>query len=567
MEEIKSIRVRDRDKFGFDYKLSLFRDKNKRKILIFNEEGDYQLTPGSGGPLSNMSEVVYGSKYKDYPNGERVTSNSNQYNGLIGAYLNQMIGLGYLSSNYRVIQDPWTNITPKERAFGFDPYYLNNGSYIYIDWIKNNISVGGEKWSDDLGNELDTSTTGETKDYIYKYAKIWNPEGQEVKVMVLFNTTFYNYNGFENNINYDTWNQQWKNGNPKDIFLIERIIEYWKNKVPNYNLELCNPSNERCNVIPYISPIDPPPPTEPPVDNTPPAPVVESATSSVVEETVVRSGVTFDVTKEGFFINAEFGELRIVNPGLDGFDFGDDFEDLDLLDEQFTEGEFSGLEEESSVLEEQEYPSESVRIETLNQSQVVNNTPYVPGKYVLDLIPGEFLGNNKIKVKCCQIDGKPVSIKIADAVLDMKAAAKKDGVDIILTSGFRPDYYPNVNAKSEKGVKVTAQSQEELYQQNCVNKGGKCSPATAKPGNSKHGSGIAIDLNTGSRTGKIRSPLNEKVYTWLIKNSWRFGFVRTVGSEEWHFEYWKDVSGPYAKVSKNNSLFYADLGLNNISVA
>lgn len=249
-----------------------------------------------------------------------------------------------------------------------------------------------------------------------------------------------------------------------------------------------------------------------------------------------------------------------------GFDFGDVKDESDLLGGEYTESKFNGLEEES-MLEEQDYSSSLVREETVKQAVLINKQEYEFGPHNLDLIPGEFFGNNKMLIKCCQINSKPVSVKIAQPLLDMINAAKKDGVNLYVNSGFRPDYYPNINTKSQSGVLVKSQSQEELYLQNC--KSGSCSPATARAGNSKHGSGIAIDLNTGSRGGAIKKVLDRTVYEWLILNSWRFGFVRTVASEEWHFEYWpmSKTIGPYAKLSKNNKLFYEDLNLNNIQIA
>jgi Gpi18-like mannosyltransferase len=60
-----------------------------------------------------------------------------------------------------------------------------------------------------------------------------------------------------------------------------------------------------------------------------------------------------------------------------------------------------------------------------------------------------------------------------------------------------------------------------------------------------------------------------KNYQWLVKNSWKFGFLRTVKSEEWHFEYWPELAkkGPYAKLSKTNELYYSDLGINNLQIS
>jgi LAS superfamily LD-carboxypeptidase LdcB len=182
------------------------------------------------------------------------------------------------------------------------------------------------------------------------------------------------------------------------------------------------------------------------------------------------------------------------------------------------------------------------------------------------MIPGEFMTNNKTKIKCCQIGKKPVNVAIADKLLDMLDAAKKSGINITINSGFRPGYGSSISTKSESGVSVSADSQEVLY--NKFLKNG--SPDTAKPGSSKHGSGIAVDLSTGTRTGakgiSVMNGSSAKVYAWLVKNSWKFGFVRAVGTEEWHYEYWPDQAknGPYARIKKGNKLYYADLEIDNL---
>lgn len=54
----------------------------------------------------------------------------------------------------------------------------------------------------------------------------------------------------------------------------------------------------------------------------------------------------------------------------------------------------------------------------------------------------------------------------------------------------------------------------------------------AAPGTSNHGIGLAVDLNSSAKG----------VYSWLSKNAHKFGFVRTVASEKWHWEHrvgWK----------------------------
>ena len=93
--------------------------------------------------------------------------------------------------------------------------------------------------------------------------------------------------------------------------------------------------------------------------------------------------------------------------------------------------------------------------------------------------------------------------------------------------------------------------------------------ATAPPGSSNHGSGIALDFNTGTRDRSTGfSQLDATVYVWLAKNAHRYGFIRTVSSEEWHWEYLptEAVKGPYAKVSNQASKgWYPDLGLDKLT--
>jgi LAS superfamily LD-carboxypeptidase LdcB len=52
----------------------------------------------------------------------------------------------------------------------------------------------------------------------------------------------------------------------------------------------------------------------------------------------------------------------------------------------------------------------------------------------------------------------------------------------------------------------------------------------AKPGNSNHQNGIAIDIAVAGADGN-------EVYEWLKLNAPRFGFVRTVSGEPWHWEH------------------------------
>ena len=188
----------------------------------------------------------------------------------------------------------------------------------------------------------------------------------------------------------------------------------------------------------------------------------------------------------------------------------------------------------------------------------------------------------------------------------MFAAAKSAGITLSCNSGFRPAAGSAMSWTSDSGVSGKFTTQEALRRDSGrwvkghshykrfvtggetykTSKGGNgmwglksgkeafiwyatsgaFSAPTAPPGRSNHGLGFALDFNTGSRKF-FSKKLNDAVYKWLAFNAHKYGFIRAVRSEEWHFE-WRPneaVKGPYAKVAnKEANLWYADLGLNNI---
>ena len=115
-------------------------------------------------------------------------------------------------------------------------------------------------------------------------------------------------------------------------------------------------------------------------------------------------------------------------------------------------------------------------------------------------------------IQVVQIGGKAVAKPTGHAFLKMQAAAQAAGVQLSLTSGFR------TNA-------------EQTYLYNCY-KSKRCNNGNiaAAPGHSNHQNGLALDLSTSS---------------WLARNASKFGFVRTVAKEAWHYEFHgKDPGGP-----------------------
>ncbi len=118
---------------------------------------------------------------------------------------------------------------------------------------------------------------------------------------------------------------------------------------------------------------------------------------------------------------------------------------------------------------------------------------------------GRAMGNKN----CVKIDGKNVVVATAQHFNVMKAAARANGVTLRVNSGFRTQA-------------------EQTYFYNCY-RTKRCNGGNlaARPGYSNHQNGIALDINTASGGA----------YNWLRNNASKYGFIRTVPSETWHWEY------------------------------
>lgn len=116
------------------------------------------------------------------------------------------------------------------------------------------------------------------------------------------------------------------------------------------------------------------------------------------------------------------------------------------------------------------------------------------------------------KITLIMIDGKPVEQQTGKQFLAMRAAALRDGVKLVLNSGFR-----------------TWAEQVRLYGLYLAGQGN----LAAKPGFSNHQSGLAVDI-------QVDNSFTSPVYRWLAANAARYGFVNTGKSfsqpEPWHWE-------------------------------
>ncbi|MBK7861434.1 MAG: D-alanyl-D-alanine carboxypeptidase family protein [Archangiaceae bacterium] len=113
------------------------------------------------------------------------------------------------------------------------------------------------------------------------------------------------------------------------------------------------------------------------------------------------------------------------------------------------------------------------------------------------------------RVTLIKADTKRIGISAGDAFYYMERAAARAGVSLVVNSGFR-----------------TMAQQRYLY--HCyLTKRCNGGNLAARPGYSNHQGGIAFDISTR----------RARVYTWLKRHARAYGFVRTVPSEPWHWEY------------------------------
>ena len=101
-------------------------------------------------------------------------------------------------------------------------------------------------------------------------------------------------------------------------------------------------------------------------------------------------------------------------------------------------------------------------------------------------------------------------------------AAEKDGVKLKLNDAYR-DYQSQYNVRNKNKTKPF--TDKELK----TNSGKLYNPETSPPGYGYHIYGNSVDFATANGTNSA--------YKWLCKNAITYGFVRTVRSEYWHWEY------------------------------
>ncbi len=125
--------------------------------------------------------------------------------------------------------------------------------------------------------------------------------------------------------------------------------------------------------------------------------------------------------------------------------------------------------------------------------------------------------------------GNSIKQEVNQKYIEMWNAAKEDGITLIVNSSYRTNEYQTglyENRKEQQG-----QANADKY--------------AARPGHSEHESGLALDIfSPGYGTANFET---SDAYTWLINNSYKYGFILRYpkdkehltgyGYESWHYRY------------------------------
>jgi len=134
-------------------------------------------------------------------------------------------------------------------------------------------------------------------------------------------------------------------------------------------------------------------------------------------------------------------------------------------------------------------------------------------------------------------EGVRISFTYADVIKLLITQARKENIPLKINSGFRT--WDEQYALRVKNVIDKTKADNPQYLRSEASD--KFNPETARPGYSRHQVGKAFDLSTSNPLG----------YKWMVENASKYGFIRTVKTEHWHWEYIPNTD-PFAYVKKDH---------------
>ena len=138
----------------------------------------------------------------------------------------------------------------------------------------------------------------------------------------------------------------------------------------------------------------------------------------------------------------------------------------------------------------------------------VESMQYIANKN--NSIPKSYVPSDLVSPNVAGISGQKLRREAASALEEMFAAAKKDGVNLFLVSGYRS------YGEQEYIYKVYSGRNSKEYM----------SHLDAYPGKCEHQLGLAVDLSDTSRNCSLKACFADMpAYKWLQKNSYKYGYI------------------------------------------
>ena len=198
----------------------------------------------------------------------------------------------------------------------------------------------------------------------------------------------------------------------------------------------------------------------------------------------------------------------------------------------------TGEDEEVTVLyvnlgmDKEEYVNPTI-VEEFDVSMLVNKYFKLEENFIpnyLSTVPDGYAGNDDIQASKLAID----------AFVEMADAAKKEGLGIVINSGYR-------SFQDQIDIRDTYQ---KLYGTNYVKR------YVAEPGHSEHQTGLSFDV--GSTSSNVFA--NSKEYQWMLDNAYKYGFILRFSKkgeyitgfreEPWHYRFVGKTAASYIHDNK-----------------
>lgn len=200
-------------------------------------------------------------------------------------------------------------------------------------------------------------------------------------------------------------------------------------------------------------------------------------------------------------------------------------------------------EPQTPVAEEPQTPpaaNQQDGLTTIQRQKPINKPEtYTGDKYLLlvnpwNYLPADFERNTR------KIEGHYIDVGAYDDIVNMLADMRKEGLSPYICSSTRTiEYQENLFNKRLKKNKAAGLSEQDALDETAK--------WTAIPGTSEHHTGYALDIVSTKNTTLDESQENTPEQQWMMKNSWKYGFILRypegkthitgIYYEPWHYRY------------------------------